>query len=119
MHGDTDSITSDSKLLVNEQLITIEDLYKLFKGKQKETITGKEIKFNEDEKYVIDSLNGKCNIKNIIRHKVNKGKWEIKIPNKNSLYITEDHSVMVYRDGEVLEVKPNEILSTDSLIVKD
>ena len=35
---------------------------------------------------------------------------------KDSLKITEDHSIMIYRDGQVIECKPNEIKNSDYLI---
>jgi intein/homing endonuclease len=63
------------------------------------------------------SINGLTNIKNVSRHKVSKHQYKISIENKDSLKITEDHSIMVYRDGEVIECKPNEIKNTDYLIV--
>lgn len=70
-------------------------------------------KFNE---YTY-SINGKTKIKNITRHKVSKEKYKITIDN-NILEITGDHSIMVYRDGKIIECKPSEIKNTDYLLMK-
>lgn len=63
------------------------------------------------------TLNGKSKIKSVSRHKVSKDKWKITVDNKN-VEITGDHSIMVYRDGNVIECKPEDIKETDMLLIK-
>ena len=101
--------------------LSIEDLWNtcqqtqqvMINDNQKEMI---EIDNNFDN---IQSVNGYTPINKLFRHRVKKNRWKIGIKNKEALYITEDHSIMVYRNNEVIECKPSEILPTDYLIVKN
>jgi hypothetical protein len=52
----------------------------------------------------------------VYRHKVRKQMWRITDANGNAVIVTEDHSVMIERDGDFVEVKPRDIVSTDVLI---
>ena len=55
-----------------------------------------------------------------MRHKVTKPKWRLRTKDGKEIIVTNDHSMIVFRDGEKLEIKPNQILPTDKvLIVKD
>jgi hypothetical protein len=80
---------------------------------------GTEVVLSEKTNYLTDSINGLNKIKNVSRHKVTKDKWKIEIPDNDTLYITADHSIIVYRDGELIECKPYEILDTDYLVIKE
>ena len=55
-------------------------------------------------------------VKRIIRHKVNKPKWKLKTKSGKEILVTNDHSMIVFRDGNKLEVKPSEILKTDKIL---
>lgn len=52
----------------------------------------------------------------IYRHKVSKDLYEIEDELGNTITVTEDHSVMVERNNELIEVKPQDILDNDMLI---
>jgi hypothetical protein len=54
-------------------------------------------------------------IKNIMKHKVKKRMFKIKWKGK-SLVITEDHSIIVERSNNIIDVSPKDILKTDRLI---
>lgn len=56
------------------------------------------------------------NIEYVMRHKTKKKLYRITTENGKSVTVTEDHSVMIDRDGELLECKPAEILETDLII---
>ena len=57
-------------------------------------------------------------IKFVNRHKVRKPKWKITDINGNTVIVTNDHSIMVERLGEIIEVKPSDIdIENDLLIV--
>jgi intein/homing endonuclease len=56
------------------------------------------------------------NIEYVMRHKTKKKLFKITTENGKSVTVTEDHSVMIDRDGELLECKPTEILETDLII---
>lgn len=60
-------------------------------------------------------LNGKSKIKSISRHKVNKDKWKISIDDTN-VEVTGDHSIMIYRDGKIMECRAEDIRNTDMLL---
>lgn len=76
------------------------------------------ITLNNNDLY-IDSLSNKVPIKRLFKHNVNKAKWKIITPNNEPLYITCDHSIMISRDGNIIEAKPEDIKETDYLIVND
>lgn len=101
--------------------IKIEELYEILSNDNNTDIdtleNGTEVLLLNDKDIKCDSINGLTNIKNISRHKVTKDKWKVSVGDK-TVYTTCDHSVMVYRDGTVLEVRPEDIKETDCLIVK-
>ena len=115
--GDTDSVFSKAKIYVNNKLKTIENVFNDFinDGNIEILQNGTEVVI-PNLKMETKSINGSTLIKNISRHKVSKGQYKISIQGKDSLKITEDHSIMIYRDGQVIECKPNEIKNSDYLI---
>lgn len=124
--GDTDSISGNSK--INGINISIEELFnKYAKLSNISKIWPSNHEVVDINRYYSDlnqqnpeftySLNGKTAIKNIVRHKVSKPKWQITIDD-NTVEMTGDHSIMVYRNGKVIECKPSEILPTDCLLKK-
>ena len=50
-----------------------------------------------------------------MKHSVKKRMYKIKC-NGKEVIITEDHSIMVNRNGKLISVKPKDILKTDMLI---
>jgi DNA polymerase elongation subunit (family B) len=52
----------------------------------------------------------------VMRHKTKKKLYQITTENGKQVTVTEDHSVMIDRDGFLIECKPNEILETDGII---
>lgn len=116
----TDSVVGDSIIRTNKGQVSIEDLYNQTEGIE-ETI-------GEDDyvKTVTDgtqslSFNTKSEsanmnpIKYIMKHKVKKKMYKISC-GSDSVAVTEDHSVIVLRDGQYESVKPNEILKTDQIV---
>jgi intein/homing endonuclease len=57
-----------------------------------------------------------ADVRRIIRHKVSKPKWKLKTKSGKEIIVTGDHSMVVFRDGEKLVVKPSEILKTDKIL---
>lgn len=117
--GDTDSVGKDSKIFLNNRYETIEKSFNIIKenGQIDYLENGTEIAIPTIDTFITKSLNGLAQLKNISRHKVNKTMYSIKVPNKEPLTITQDHSVIVYRNGELLECKANEIKPTDKLVI--
>ena len=111
--GDTDSIFSDAIITTkNESIGELFNRYYKFKVPELNE-NGHEI-LDIDDEYTY-TLNGKIKIKSISRHQVSKDKWKI-IIDGNKVEMTGDHSIMVYRDGNVIECKPEEIKETDYLL---
>lgn len=101
--------------------IKIEELYNLLSSNNSTNIdtleNGTEVLLLNDKDIKCDSINGLTNIKNISRHRVTKDKWKVSVGDK-TIYTTCDHSIMIYRDGKVLEIRPEDIKESDYLIVK-
>ena len=127
IYGDTDSVASNS--LVNIKLpdnttktITIEELYNNYgTSNAGSTLAGHEsvqtnVKIlNWDENNHLHYGNPR----RVIRHKVTKPKWRLKTKSGKEIFVTNDHSMIVFRDGQKLEVKPKDILPTDKILIVD
>ena len=53
----------------------------------------------------------------IMKHKVKKKLYKITTESGKSVTVTEDHSLIVYRDNKKLVIKPTELIDTDKVIV--
>lgn len=118
-YGDTDSCVYDTEIQTDKGLMKIGDLYYNSDGKEIEYKPGKFIKELKNSKalsYNIENKQIELNsIIYVMKHKVKKRFYKIKCGN-DEVVITGDHSVMVKRDEQVIEVKPSEIKKTDKLI---
>ncbi|MBR5296608.1 MAG: hypothetical protein IKU29_01915, partial [Parabacteroides sp.] len=117
----TDSITGDSIINTEHGDITIEDLYN----------DNSSLKFNMTDKHGSEFVgctdkvlnwSEKNNlyygeVKYIMRHKVSKPKWRLKSVSGEEIIVTGDHSLIVFRDGIKMEVKPKDVLKTDKILV--
>ena len=104
--------------------VTIEQLYNLGKNDKGSTLAGHEsvdcqynvlnIKQNYDkfERYY-------ANVARVIRHKVSKEKWVLEDEIGNEVTITNDHSLMVLREGILQKVKPCDVDIDSDLLVID
>ena len=125
IYCDTDSI--DGKSMVNIQLdsgdvknITIEEWYNnnMVNGSGGETLVGHESVITTDKILNFDDVKlTHHNVSRIIRHKVKKEKWLIKTKSGNEILVTNDHSMIVYRDGDKIEIKPCDIKKTDKILI--
>ena len=111
-----DSVTGDTKVNVDNQDVKIKDLFEcstpgIFLDKDKEInpVSGY-IKTYDGEKEIESVFN------NVMRHKTDKDLFEIETESGKIVTVTEDHSVMVERDGVLVVVKPMDILDTDLFI---
>ena len=55
-------------------------------------------------------------VKDIISHTVTKPKWKLKTKSGKEIIVTNDHSMVVFRNGVQTIVKPNEILKGDKVL---
>lgn len=111
-----DSVASDSIINTDNGSYSIEELYNkqnsLSSRKDKEVLQADFKALNwTDEQGIHYSK-----VKNIIRHKVSKKRYKIKADGKE-LIVTEDHSLIVFRNGVKMEVKPYEVLKTDKVLI--
>lgn len=125
--GDTDSVSGDTLIKFGKSDVPIEDVWKFFdtfkSGKRilkngTEIIPLNDVFLNTLAYDTKDNTVKESKVNYIMRHKVNKAQYEIKSKDGKSVKVTKDHSCMVYRDGKVIEVKPEDINpETDKLVV--
>jgi len=124
--GDTDSLSNDSKVFIDNQLIAIEDVFNKCKYENYDMVlkleNGQEIvpvKNHTTKAYSMNNKNEAIDspIKYIMRHKVSKGKFKITSKTGKEVIVTEDHSCMVLRNNELISIKAKDInINTDKLI---
>lgn len=123
VQADTDSIVGGSLIEVDEKEIKIEDFFDKASGELEERRENDFIK-HIDYEYLTPSVNVNLEkleqkrIKYIMKHKVKKRLFKIKVQGKEVI-LTEDHSCMVRRNGRIIEVSPKDIVLGDELILKD
>ena len=105
------------QMLDSINVATIEDLFNenihniffTHKGHELVSIDDKVLNWDNELYY------GK--VKYVMRHKVTKPKWRLRTKDGKEIIVTNDHSMIVFRDGKKLEVKPNQILPTDKILI--
>jgi len=120
IYGDTDSCHKDTKISTNNGDFTIEDLYNknINEGSAGITLKGHESVNCKENVLNYDENKGLyyASVKRIIRHKVSKPKWKLKTKSGEEIIVTNDHSMIVFRNNKKIEVKPSEILKTDKIL---
>lgn len=124
--GDTDSVSGDTCIYTNGMRMCIEDAWVLLKRINHDVA----LKMSSDHIMVpggtmstmtydpVTESVVEAPIKYISKHVVKKKKWRVTSKDGNSVEVTNDHSMMVMRDGQLIEVKPEEINpETDKLVV--
>jgi len=119
VYGDTDSCLGSTLVKTDNGDIKIEDLFDKLDGN---------IEFRGKDNYILhvtDKINAASvskkqelqynKINYVMKHKVKKRMYKIKC-NGDEVTITEDHSMMVVRNGELIEIKPKDIEKEDKLI---
>lgn len=113
-----DSVTGDTMIRTDSGQVTIAELYA--QCQQHERNGEKEYGVQSFAKVIgfnaFEDSPVMANIAYVMRHKTKKKLYKITLQNDKTVTVTEDHSVMVDRDGFLLEVKPTEILGTDLII---
>lgn len=110
------------KKIERKNNVTVEQLYGLGRTDMGSTLAGHEsVGCNYSVMNVTPDLKKYYgSVKRVIRHKVNKAKWKIDDGFRNTVYVTNDHSIMVVREGVLTEVKPFEVdVINDSLATVD
>lgn len=127
IYMDTDSVDKNTYVSIirngKQVKMPISEWYNLNEenGNNGETIIGHESVKTDDR--ILNYLdNGDIvysNVTRVIRHKVTKKKWKLKTKSGKEIFITNDHSLIVFRDGKKIEVKPIDVLKTDKILVVD
>ena len=120
--GDTDSIFSGDTVIILKdgevKKITIDEWYDSNNtGVVRVTPTGHELIETTDKVLNWNGTLQFTNVVNIIRHKVTKPKWKLKTKSGKEVTVTADHSLIVFRNGKKLEVKPHEVKLTDKILI--
>jgi DNA polymerase elongation subunit (family B) len=123
-----DSVTGDAMIRINDGTqIRIDTLFDSLK-KKVITQDGKAYAVITDETNGLGEpiqvlgYNSKKNqaefgdIFHVMKHLTTKQKWQIETEDGNSVVVTNDHSIIIDRNGSIIEVKPSEILDDDLLI---
>ena len=119
VYNDTDSCVGDTIIRTSVGNIKIEDLFYSSDGETITTSNGSIVKKVKDT-ILADSVSENFELQQnkityIMKHSVKKRMYKIKC-NGKEVIITEDHSIMVNRNGKLISVKPKDILKTDMLI---
>ncbi len=119
VYGDTDSCDGDTLINTSVCKKKISDLYSEIDGTVKYTQNGSEIK-KPVTVITTPSVNDNFEIQNkkivyLMKHTVKKRMFKIKLKNKEVI-VTEDHSIIVKRNGALVSVKPKNILKTDIIL---
>lgn len=121
MYCDTDSVDSSSIVVTNDKISSIEDFYNrnIINGSAGNTLMGHNSVHTKEKVLNWTEENGLyyAPVKRIIRHEVTKPKWKLKTKSGKEIIVTNDHSMIVFRNGEKIEVKPCDILKTDKILV--
>jgi len=119
----TDSCTADSIIETSQGAMTIEQLFNSCSAKYTEHTTQKEYAMDDDvmvmsyDKERDEPYMGHINY--VYRHPVSKDLYEIEDEYGNTVTVTEDHSIMVERNGNLVEVKPQDIADGDIVLCLD
>lgn len=120
VYNDTDSVDKDTVISTSSGNKRIEDWYNenIINGSNGVTLNGHEsVKTNDTVlNWTKDKKIHQGKVTRIIRHKVRKEKWLLRTKSGKDVYVTNDHSLVVFREGVQLTVKPYEILKTDKIL---
>ena len=125
IYMDTDSCFGDSIIYVNGEKVKIEDYFDLVAQKTDSLYFDE---FNQNFAYpsndmtlsvsTTSKLVEEKQIKYVMKHKVKKRMFKIKIDNKEVI-VTEDHSIMIERNGRIMSATPENIKTSDKLLYLD
>ena len=117
--GDTDSVVGDTRIYVNGVEDTIENVFNSLDTKK--IVGDKEYSTTLGDLNVLsyDPINSNpvydqahC----VYRRKVYKPQWAIDDENGNVVVMSGDHSIMIERNGELMEEFPRDIMGDDIII---
>jgi intein/homing endonuclease len=106
---------------VNGELVTIASFFEQSDGVISILPGSQYIKTLVPKQYTTKGFNGasitRKSIRYAMKHRVSKEMYEVCV-GSNSIIVTEDHSLIVERNGDLLSIKPADIQYGDLLITK-
>lgn len=121
VYSDTDSAVFDTKICLKtngyNKVISIGDFYNSLKCDEVQTLSGNLVKKVDNILTLSVSENLDLEykrIKYVMKHTVSKRMFTIKVKNK-SVTVTEDHSLIVLRDGKLIACKAKDIQKEDKI----
>ena len=113
-----DSVTGDSLIKTDSGEFTIEEMFN--QCISHDSYGEKEYGFDTSAKVVGFNIHDDTPIMSdvsfVIRHKTKKKLYKITTETGETVTVTEDHSIMVDRDGFITEVKPTQLTDNDLII---
>ena len=117
-YSDTDSVVGDTIINTNNGDVAIEELYNRCNNKR-EYNDGKFIGDMKDYSSLSFNINSNVtehkSIKYVMKHRVKKKMYKMSY-NGKSVTMTEDHSVMIKRNGNIIDVSSKDIIKGDKII---
>ena len=121
VYSDTDSVAPETVIDVNGELVTIASFFEQSDGVISILPGSQYIKTLVPKQYTTKGFNGasitRKSIRYAMKHRVSKEMYEVCV-GSNSIIVTEDHSLIVERNGDLLSIKPADIQYGDLLITK-
>ena len=121
-YSDTDSCDFHTLIDINKEKMMIGEFYETSEGEEYETILGKYIKELPKGKYKTLSIdeNDLTKVKEVdvlhaVKHKTPKHMWKVKVDGKEVI-ITEDHSIMILRDGYLMRGSVKDLCEGDEIL---
>jgi DNA polymerase I len=102
-----DSVSGNTQIRVNDTYITIESLF----TDVTDIVHGKEccrLKNQFTDVIANDGNVWQYSINYIIRHKTNKNMYRVWFGNTNFIDVTEDHSLITFKNNKFVEIKPTD-----------
>ena len=118
-YSDTDSIRGDSLLSINNKTISISNFFNYSEGSIKTNDVGKYIKHLSRDYFTTTYDDGniiETKVNYVMKHKVKKRMYKLKVVNKE-IIVTEDHSIMIERNNNLIEGSVIDLHNNDKIIV--
>lgn len=121
-YSDTDSEIFTTLITINKEKQMIGEFYETSEGEEYENLLGKYIKDFPKGKYKTLSIDEddltkvkEVDVLHAVKHKTPKHMWRVKVDGKEVI-ITEDHSLMILRDGYLMRGSVKDLREGDELL---
>lgn len=109
-----DSVVGNSEIMTDSGKMTIEDMFDEVCDSDSESKI--RVKSNRKVYVLADGVPELREINYVMRHKTDKKIYKIESENGKVVHATSDHSIIVCRDGAIIECKPEELSTFDELL---